>query len=142
MVCITSTQYTLALNGGMYGKIIGKRGLRQRDPISPLLFIICMEYFTRIMKVVANQEGFHYHTKYKSLHLNHLCFVDDVLLFSIGDFHSVILMLRGLKSFSHSSGLYTNVDKSNIFNANMEESCLEDLCELTGYKKGHFHSDT
>lgn len=126
----------------MYGKIIGIRGLRQGDPISPLLFVICIEYFTRIIKVVANQEGFQYHTKCESSQLNHLCFVDDVLLFRRGDFHSVLLMLRVLKSFSHSSGLYTNVDKSNIFNANMEESCLEDLCELTGYKKGHFHSDT
>lgn len=53
MECISTTQYVVAINGGLYGSIRGKRGLRQGDPISPLLFVICMEYFTIIMKLVA-----------------------------------------------------------------------------------------
>lgn len=50
MECIFTTQYSIALNGGIYGNFNEKREQAQGVPISPLLFVICMEYFTRIMK--------------------------------------------------------------------------------------------
>ncbi|XP_019231719.1 PREDICTED: uncharacterized protein LOC109212521 [Nicotiana attenuata] len=53
-----------------------------------------------------------------------------------GELQAIVLMLRGLQSFSNVSGLTTNAAKSNIFSANMDEQCLQDLCELTGYKRG------
>nr|XP_016450017.1 PREDICTED: uncharacterized protein LOC107774877 [Nicotiana tabacum] len=136
MNCITTVHYFIAINGGVYGNIKGERGLRKGDPISPLLFVICMKYFTRIMGVVAKHQGFGYHTKCRSLKLNHLCFADDVLLFSKGDFQSVHLLLRGLKTFSNTTGLCTNATKSNIFSVNVNPQSLNELIEMTGYKKG------
>nr|XP_016441986.1 PREDICTED: uncharacterized protein LOC107767487 [Nicotiana tabacum] len=88
------------------------------------------------MELVAEQEGFAYHKKYKGLKLNHLCFADDVLIFYKGDFQAIVLMRKGLQTFSNASGLTTNAAKSNVFSANMDEQCLNDLCELTGYKRG------
>ncbi|XP_074304837.1 uncharacterized protein LOC141639662 [Silene latifolia] len=35
MACITSTSYTLVLNGNNFGYFKGERGLRQGDPVSP-----------------------------------------------------------------------------------------------------------
>ncbi|XP_019235900.1 PREDICTED: serine/threonine-protein phosphatase 7 long form homolog [Nicotiana attenuata] len=136
MACISTPQYTVVINGGLYGKIIGEKGLRQGDPISPLLFVICMDYLTKILKLVTQQEGFELHKKCLSIKLNHLYFADDVLLFCKGDFHLVMLMLRGLKNFSVASRLTTNAGKSNIFNVNMNLQHLENLCELTRYQKG------
>lgn len=54
MECISTTQYSIAFNGGIHGNFKGKKGLRQGNQISPLLFVICMEHFTRIMKWVAS----------------------------------------------------------------------------------------
>lgn len=88
MTCISTTQYSITLNGGLYENIQGKRGLRQSDPISLLIFVIYMEYFSRIMKRVADIPGFEYHTKCKGLRLNHLCFVDDVFLLCKGTYQS------------------------------------------------------
>lgn len=135
MQCITTTKYSIAINGGIYGNIAGKRGLRQGDPISPLIFVICMEYFTRIMQHVATMHGFEYHTKCRGLKLNHLCFADDVLLFCKGEVQSVLLMLNGLAAFSEASGLHTNSTKSNIYSANMKQHEVNDICELSGYKR-------
>ncbi|XP_070018366.1 uncharacterized protein [Nicotiana sylvestris] len=136
MKCMTTTQYSIALNGGLYGCIERKRGLRHGDTISPLIFVICMEYFTRLMQWVATQEGFAFHTKCKGLKLNHPCFADDVLIFCKGEYQSIMLMLRGLQTFSNTSGLSTNDRKSNVYSANMDRQCLENICEITGYKKG------
>ncbi|XP_074283325.1 uncharacterized protein LOC141607874 [Silene latifolia] len=58
MLCITTPSYTLNLNGSHFGYFHGKRGLGQGDPISPLIFCICMEYLTRIN--YAYTKGFIY----------------------------------------------------------------------------------
>ena len=43
MTCITSTSYVIMLNGIPTPIFRAKRGLRQEDPLSPLLFVIGME---------------------------------------------------------------------------------------------------
>ncbi|XP_059278022.1 uncharacterized protein LOC132032416 [Lycium ferocissimum] len=85
--------------------------------------------------LVAQMTGFEYHTKCKGIKLNHLCFADDILLFCKRTYQSVLLLLRGLQTFTNAFELSTNAGKSNIFLANMEGQHLE-LCKVTGYKKG------
>ncbi|XP_059281208.1 uncharacterized protein LOC132034887 [Lycium ferocissimum] len=98
--------------------------------------VLISQDLVRLMKWVTGLPGFEYHAKCKGLRLNHLCIADDMLMFSKGTVSSVVLMLRAFKRFSKASGLTTNADKLNIFIANMENSDVVDLCELTGYKKG------
>ncbi|XP_075078410.1 uncharacterized protein LOC142164316 [Nicotiana tabacum] len=85
--------------------------------------------------ISANQECIH-SRKNNSAKCSDMSRSDEILLFCKGNYQSAMLMLRGLQSFTNSSGLTTNAGKFNIFSANMPKQELEDLCEETGYQKG------
>lgn len=77
------------VNGQLEGFFFpGKQGLWQGDPISPLLFVLCMEYFTRRINKDAAQD-FTYHKYCLEMKLNHRCFADDLFVFSNGDAESI-----------------------------------------------------
>lgn len=133
MECVSTPQYNIELNGGVYRSIVWKRGLRLGDPIS-LLLVVILKYFTSIKRLVASQKGFKYHAKCKILQSNHICFADDMLIFSEGEYQAIMMMLRGWMSFSEASSTTTNVKKLNIFSTNMDKQELEDLCYVIRYE--------
>lgn len=105
MTCVRFPIFSLMVNGAIHGYFGSKRGLRQGDPISPLLFVICMEYLTRIMRRMEEHPLFKFHTRCKQSKLTHMVFADDIILCCEGDFPAVYTMLQAFKLFSASSGL-------------------------------------
>jgi hypothetical protein len=49
MMCVRSVKYRIKVNDEFTKEIIPDRGLRQGDPISPYLFLICAEGFSSLM---------------------------------------------------------------------------------------------
>lgn len=105
MECITSPSFSIIVNGISHGFFKGKSGLRQGDLISPTLFIICMEYLSRLLSLRTKDPYFTFHSHRASLRITHLAFADDLMLFSHGDPYSLYVFQEAIKEFSACLGL-------------------------------------
>lgn len=90
--CISTATFSIALNVKLHGFHNSKRGLRQRDPISPYLFVLAMDYLSRAIKATSSNPNFNFHPKCERIGLTHLSFPDDIILFSRGDQQSVAIL--------------------------------------------------
>jgi len=61
MQAISIVKYSISINGGSFGFFEGKSGVRQGDAISPLIFVMCMEYLSRCLKLAGMHEEFKFH---------------------------------------------------------------------------------
>ncbi|XP_074318519.1 uncharacterized protein LOC141655332 [Silene latifolia] len=136
MECVMTPTYTLSLNGDNFGFFPGMRGLRQGDPLSPLLFTICLEYFSCVVGVIQRHARFKFHPLCNRIQLTHLCFADDLILFCRGDRDSSELLLRAFNHFSKSSGLIMNKGKSNFYCNGVDDSVILHLENKFGMRRG------
>ncbi|XP_074266598.1 uncharacterized protein LOC141589875 [Silene latifolia] len=128
--------YSLVLNGETCGYFKGAKGLRQGDPLSPLLFTVAMEYFSRILAYTTDTMAFKFHPMCGKLRLSHLMFADDLLLFSKGDVASIMVLLRSFSTFLHASGLQMNATKTNAYFKGVSKELKADVLQVSGFIEG------
>jgi len=81
-MCVESVDYSVLVNNEKVGPIILGRGLRQGDPLSPYLFIICAEGLSSLIRD-AEERNVIYGTSIcrGAPPISHLLFADDCFLF-------------------------------------------------------------
>ncbi|KAL9679506.1 hypothetical protein QQ045_017370 [Rhodiola kirilowii] len=112
---VSSVRYAICINGKITPSLVRERGLRQGDPLSPYLFILCSEwlsYSLSKLQVERSIEGIK--ISRGAPHVTHLMFADDcLLLFRVGDSTAEALSTL-LRNYECISGQVVNYNKSEI----------------------------
>ncbi|KAJ0855829.1 putative RNA-directed DNA polymerase transcription factor bZIP family [Helianthus annuus] len=112
---------------------------KQGDPISPYLFTLVMEVLNlMLIRRIKEFKEFKYHWKCGKLKLTHLCFADDLFIFSGADVHSIEVIKDALNEFSAVSGLVPNMNKSDIIFGNVNEMVQKQIQEILPFNVGKF----
>lgn len=115
MHCVSSSSLSIIWNGKRLPYFSPTRGLQQGDPLSPYLFMICMEKLSLSIIEAVQDKIWHPIKVSKSCPtFSHLLFTNDVLLFS-KPINSQAKMVADLFTrFSMHSGLRVSIVKSRV----------------------------
>ena len=116
LVCVSKVKYTVLVNGYPCGHITPTTGIRQGNPISPYLFLICAEALSSML-TRANNNGLlmGVTTSKKGPCVSHLFFTDDSLLFCKISYLQWSNLSHILKVYEAASGQRLNANKTAIF---------------------------
>ncbi|WVZ83247.1 hypothetical protein U9M48_030415 [Paspalum notatum var. saurae] len=106
---LTSSSTKLLINGRAGRRICHARGLRQGDPLSPMLFVIVMEALNGLISL-AHNEGFLSRIWHPAMS-RALLYADDLVVFLSPSQNDLELLKNLLQVFAGASGLHTNLAK-------------------------------
>lgn len=89
-----------------------------------------------LLHKMQKDPNFNPHAKCKKLSIMHITFVDDVLMFYIGDLISVEFMMKTIKVFSMSIDLIFNPIKCRIYFGGVDDSSKQDIKRMTNFVEG------
>jgi hypothetical protein len=137
--CISTVKFSILVNGTPSGFFQSSRGIRQGDPLSPLLFVVVMEALSRMLYASMRQgllSSFSVGIRgNEALVVNHLLFADDTLIFWRAQAEHVRNLRCTFLCFEAVSGLRINLGKSELVPIGEVED-VESLAHILGCRIG------
>lgn len=128
---LSTASSRILLNGQPGRPIIHRRGVRQGDSLSPLLFILAMEVLSRLF-ARAQEEGVLRGMSQAGIKFQCSIYAEAIILFAHPDEHEATAIKEILAIFREASGLRTNLAKcsiTNIFGAAEHLAAIRDILE-------------
>ena len=116
MACITTASYSVLINGQPHRHITPTRGLRQGNPLSPYLFLMCTEGLHGLINKAAIDGSIRGVSLCRNgPKLTHLLFADDSLIFYRAKEEECQTLLEVLAKYERASGQQINKAKTTLF---------------------------
>lgn len=110
---LSNCWYSVFVNGQYCGFFTSYRCLRQGDPMSPYLFIISTDVFSRgLDKMHVLHNSLRYYSTNVGVPISHLAYAVDVIIFYNGETKSLKQHMKFLQKFHNFPGLEINRAKS------------------------------
>ncbi|XP_043705252.1 uncharacterized protein LOC122655077 [Telopea speciosissima] len=132
MFCVENTQMGILLNGSPLPFFKPSRGLRQGDPLSSYLFVLCAEVLSSKLAIALHERSIH------GLQINkgggsifHMAFANDLILFGEASMSEARALNEVLENYCKFSGQAINLNKTRAqFSPNVNSSTKRLLREF------------
>ncbi|XP_041004081.1 uncharacterized protein LOC121249435 [Juglans microcarpa x Juglans regia] len=123
MQCISTVSFSVLVNGLQIGPIFPSRGIRQGDPLSPYLFLLCTKGLTSLLKTAARNNTVRgLRVCGGAPEINHLLFADDSIIFCKADVSTTRNIQSIFDKYESASGQKINRQKTAmVFSRNVRK---------------------
>lgn len=137
MACVCSAKYQICHAGRKFGSITPKRGIRQGDPLSSYLFLICMEGLSVLIQEYERRNNLTgIQIARRAPRLTHMFFADDTYIFCKANEKEADHIKDLLQIFERASGQKINTDKSSVFfSRNSAQELRDVICDMLSFKE-------
>lgn len=133
--CITTASFSVLVNGIPGTSFSPSRGIRQGDPLSPYLFILCAELLARNLSIANTQREklIGVSVGHSRIGIPFLTFADDTMIFAKATDASCLLIREILDKYCSHSRQLVNYHKSLFqVTSNISESMKANFANILG----------
>ena len=140
-MCVSTVSYSVLINGEPKGRIVPTRELRQGNPISPYLFLLCAEGLSAMLRKVENGGIPRGIVVCRQAPLvSHLLFADDCIVFGKASKEEGFRLLKILEVYERELGQKLNKEKTSpFFSKNTSVEVKEEVKDMFGAQVIHQH---
>jgi hypothetical protein len=140
--CVSTVQFSILINGSPSMNFQPQRGLRQGDPLSPYLFIICADVFSGLI-AQAQQNNLIHGIKIvpRAPQVTHILFADDSLLFCRANKVETNNLRDIINRYQSASGQLVNMSRSEImYSKRVPDTIKEEIAQIMHMQRVEFFS--
>jgi len=132
-----SAKLSVNINGKAIGYFTCTRGVRQGDPLSPLLFCIAEEVLSRGLSALVLEGKLTQMRASRNLYVpSHCLYADDILIFCSGTLANIRHIMKLFEVYGQYSGQIVNAQKSKFYSGAISLSRIHTISSITGFSHG------
>ncbi|GAU31405.1 hypothetical protein TSUD_370540 [Trifolium subterraneum] len=136
-VILQSAFLSVSINGKSYGYFNCTRGVRQGDPLSPLIFCLAEDVLSRHITKLVSDGKLNLIKGTRHVHVpSHSFYADDLMIFCKGNLAGLRELKTLFSRYAADSGQLVNTAKSTIFSGSITPRRLALIVQLLNFSIG------
>lgn len=136
-VILRSATLSVSINGNQHGYFHCNRGVRQGDPLSPLLFCIAEDVLSRsISKLVEDGKVDQIQASRNVSIPSHSLYADDIIVYCKGKQSCLVALKELFQRYALASEQMISASKSIIFSGSIPHARLSQIADFIGFNIG------